>query len=298
MINFLTGPESVQGSPEWLKFREGKIGSSMAASIMGVGFMTPLELFESIVDQRQAEVTDAMQRGKDLEDEARQWLNKKYSIDLQPAVIRHPNPEFDWHISSLDGIFVRPDGSIFVCEIKCPGSKDHELALSGQIPEKYIPQLNHILEDLPDTKEILYYSYHPDSQACIWYQRDEHELHEQFGKEFTFYLDLLNLRPPAPTEHDWVSNCEPNWVSTGDLYCKLSTQKKQIEAEMESLKKEFTLKMGHMARMKFGRLKMAKIESVGRICYDKIPQLQGVDLEPFRGEKIVSYRTYQDNEVK
>ncbi len=51
--NLIRFVDLIQGTPEWHEFRRFKIGSSMAASIRGVGFKTPLQLFEDIIEDRQ-----------------------------------------------------------------------------------------------------------------------------------------------------------------------------------------------------------------------------------------------------
>ena len=72
---------------------------------------------------------------------------------------------------------VEEDGSISICEIKCPGKATHELAKMGQIPYYYTPQLCHqcmiagVLEALyvswdgkSDVVEIV--TYKPEQSMC------------------------------------------------------------------------------------------------------------------------------------
>lgn len=281
-----------QGTQEWLEFRKMKIGSSSAASIRGVGFKTPLQLFEDMIEDRETLVNDAMRRGTAMEPIARAWLNQKYGADLQPAVIQHPNPSFDWHFSSIDGIWKRPDGTYFVCEIKHPGRVDHEKALNGEIPDKYIPQCYHILEDLPGVEKILYLSYHEDSQAEVWLYRDDHEMHTQFAEELSFYSRLLSFNPPEPTEKDWIQFYAADFLSKANRYSFIKTQIEELQEESDRIKKELIEGSGGVARAKIGNLKLQKVIRQGAVDYSKIEALKGIDLKPFRKDPIVSWRLY------
>jgi len=72
--NLIRFVDLVQGTPEWKEFRKGKIGSSMAASIRGIGFKTPLQLFEDVMEDRETPDNEAMRRGRDMEPVIRDWL--------------------------------------------------------------------------------------------------------------------------------------------------------------------------------------------------------------------------------
>lgn len=280
----------IQGSQEWLNFRKGKIGSSMAASIMGKGFRTPLQLFEDIVEDRQVEVNDAMRRGTRLEPIARAWLDERFACNLEPAVIEHPNPDYRWHFSSVDGIWQNPvDGGIFVVEIKCPGKTDHQTALDGNVPEKYLPQCYHILEDLHGVHEMLYFSYTEESQALVWVSRNEYEMATQFAEELSFYSRLLNFRPPEPTDKDWVEIYSQEALSKANTYSFIMDQIEVLQEQASKLKQEMIQSL-ESNRAKIGNLKIQKVVRAGAVDYSKIEALQGIDLEPYRKEAIVSWR--------
>ena len=279
-----------QGSELWKEFRKMKIGSSSAASILGVGFKTPLQLFEDMIEDRETPVNDAMRRGTEMEPIARAWLNAKYGVNLRPEVVQHPNDEFDWHISSLDGICKRGDGSYFVTEIKHPGKRDHECAMDGQVPEKYIPQCLHILEDLPGVDKILYLSYHEDSQAEIWVERDEYKMPIQFAEELSFYTRLLSFTPPEPTQRDWIEIYESEILSKANTYSFIKDQIEELQKQADALKEEIKKDAGGVARAKIGDLKLQKVIRQGAVDYSRIEALKGLDLAPYRKDPIVSWR--------
>jgi len=225
-----------------------------------------------------------------MEPKARAWLNNKYGSNLQPVVVQHPNSEMDWHISSIDGLWKRPDGSIFVTEIKCPGRVDHQTALDGKVPEKYIPQCLHILEDLPGVDKILYFSYHDDSQAEVWVDRDEYEMHIQFAEELSFFTRLLTCTPPEPTEKDWVDISYPELVSKANQYSFLSDQIAELQDQAATLKQDLIKEMGTCSRARIGYLSLQKVIRAGNVDYSKIDVLKGLNLEPYRKEPIVTWR--------
>jgi len=288
--NLIRFVDLVQGSDEWKEFRKLKIGSSAAACIRGVGFKTPLQLFEDMMEDKSYEPNEAMIRGTLMEPIARAWLNEKYQSNLQPVVVTHQNPEHDWHISSIDGLCERADGSIFVTEIKCPGREDHNTALEGRVPAKYIPQCLHILEDLPGVDRILYFSYRDDSQAEVWVERDEYEMAIQFAEELAFFSKILSCTPPEPTARDWIEFSGGDIVSKANMYAFIQDQIKDMQDQAEAIKEEMIKDTGFVSRAKIGHLKLQKVIRRGAVDYARIEALKGLDLNPYRKEPIVTWR--------
>src|SRR5688572_26054998 len=93
-----------QNTPEWLEFRRTRLGASDACIIMGVSpWNTPYQLWEQKVGLKENDATnDAMRRGTQMEDEARQAFIKETGIFIKPKVKVSKNHE--WIIASLDGI--------------------------------------------------------------------------------------------------------------------------------------------------------------------------------------------------
>ena len=109
-----------QGSSEWHALRSRMIRASDAASIMGIGFLTPLQLWEQKMGFSQQEENWAMFRGKEMEPEARAAYESHTGEIMFPSVeisMQHP-----WAMASLDGINLERTK---IVEIKCPGREDH-----------------------------------------------------------------------------------------------------------------------------------------------------------------------------
>lgn len=138
----VTGESAIQGSEAWKEFRRDKIGASDVPTILGNNpWETPLEFWKRRMMSVDIPETIAMKRGKELEGPAREILNQQTGKNFQPCVIQSIRKP--WLIASLDGMHVDEDGTISICEIKCPGKSTHELAKIGQVPYYYIPQLCH-----------------------------------------------------------------------------------------------------------------------------------------------------------
>src|SRR5208337_1949303 len=126
-----------QGSQEWLDLRKTKITATDAPAIMGVSpWKTKIKCYKEKIGEIENVVkSERMQRGLDLEPIARELFTIRTGIEMFPRVVVR-----DWAMASLDGLSIMGHK---ILEIKCPGPKDHELALCGKIPEYYFPQLQH-----------------------------------------------------------------------------------------------------------------------------------------------------------
>src|ERR1043165_6024764 len=129
-----------QGTPEWHEFRKDKIGASLASVIMGVcPWKTPLQLYnemKGIIDQ--APTSAFMERGIEMEAQARSQFEYLKGKTFPSIVVQ--DDHLPWMIASLDGW---NEEEKCLVEIKCPGMKAHQIALRGQVPDHYYPQLQH-----------------------------------------------------------------------------------------------------------------------------------------------------------
>lgn len=172
-----------QNTPEWIKFRHSHIGSSDALCIMG---QSPWKSESDLFDEKiglgiEKETTFFMQRGKDLEPIALQKFEEVIGILMMAKVFIHD--EYEWMSASLDGIDFENENMV---EIKCPGKKDHQIALDGEIPKKYIPQLQHQLAVMGLNK-MYYFSYAIDSFKVIEVYKDESYIENLLNKEKDFW---------------------------------------------------------------------------------------------------------------
>ena len=159
----------IQGSKEWLDMRKNYIGGSDAPVIMNVSpYATPYQRWEQKLDLVTVKESNwAMQRGHNLEDPARLQLEKMTGLFFLPQVKFHA--KLPWMMASLDCI--DPEGKT-MAEIKCPNKDDHAIALSGQVPDHYYPQLQHQLE-VCELEMGYYFSFDGTAGVLVKVYRDD-----------------------------------------------------------------------------------------------------------------------------
>lgn len=179
-----------QGTTQWLDLRKTKITATDASVIIGAyPWKTAHQLYhEKISDTHNTYTNSAMQRGIDLEPMARDLFMLETGIDVSPAVIVR-----DWAMASLDGI---SSCGKYVVEIKCPGKKTHEIALSGKIPDYYYPQLQHQMY-VCDVDEMYYYSFDGMNGVVVVVVRDDEFIEKMIVAEKHFYDCIINKIPPV-----------------------------------------------------------------------------------------------------
>lgn len=136
-----------QGSPEWFEQRRGKVTASRIADIMArtkSGYSTSRQnyLMQLLCERLTGKVEEsfkssAMQRGNDLEPEARNWYQLETGeIVEQISFIDHPN---------IDDAGASPDGLVGnegLIEIKCPNTATHIETLRSKKPsDRYYKQM-------------------------------------------------------------------------------------------------------------------------------------------------------------
>lgn len=284
----IDGPESIQGSPEWLEFRKGKISASLSPIIMGDSpFCTPLQLYEQIIFDLPVEKNAAMERGIKLEPAAREWLNNNTGSLYEPVVVQSiSHAQF---IASLDGYFVDEDGDVKICEIKCAGPVDHATALSGEVPKKYYSQLQHQM-DIVDVDSMIYFSFDGEKGVSILVMRDKEYCKNLFQIEMTFLEKLRDFLPPDAVDKDWLKVTDSEIDNVVEQYRELIKQEKEIAQEKETLKKYILQHVSH-PRVNIKDCWIQKVRRKGNIDYDEILKDYGVDdAEEYRKPSIESWR--------
>lgn len=266
-----------QNTPAWLEWRKNKIGASDSTIIMGASpWMTPFQLWEEKLGlSKPRETTSAMQRGKDLEKEARNLFEDLYGLIMFPKVLQHPL--FEWMIASMDGVDF--DNTCFV-EIKCPGKADHQTAVEGKIPEKYIPQIQHQF-CVSGLKKGYYFSYYSGSSACIEVTRDEEYIAKMLIKEREFWHSLQEFDPPDLTDRDCMEIVSSEWNALVDRYKYYSKGAKDFEIEAESAKRELIRLSGEKNARGAG-IRLTKNFRKGNVDVDALAAMSGLDKELFR----------------
>lgn len=279
-----------QNTPEWLEMRKNKIGASDAPVIMNEKHFgqTPYKLWQEKLNLIPSKYdTAAMERGRNLEGPARLELEKMTGHSFVPQVKYHST--IPWMIASLDGI----DASgTHMAEIKCPGFETHQIALSGQVPEKYFPQLQHQLE-VCELEMGYYFSFDGFSGVVVEVYRDDAYIKKMLQKEKEFWECLQELKPPPMTDRDYESKEDENWMLAAQEWLQINNQIKSLESRQKQIRDNL-IKMcnGHSSRG-FG-IKISHTFRDGLIDYKAIPEIKSVNLEKYRKKPIEVYTILSD----
>jgi putative phage-type endonuclease len=266
-----------QNTPEWIRYRRTKIGSSDAPVIAGVSpWSTPFQLWEEklgITPPKSSTV--AMERGRELESLARLEFMRLTGLEMQPMVMEHK--EVPFVIASLDGIDFDQK---HIVEIKCPGKDDHSLAMDGIVPGKYIPQLQHQLF-VTGLAMVFYFSFDGREGKILEVKRDDEYISRLFSQEKEFYKCIQEFEPPKLTERDYVRMESPEWDSYAKRWKRLQEQKKFLEKEEEELREALLIACGKN-NAKGSGIQIYKMVRKGQIQYSMIPALKDIDLDQYR----------------
>lgn len=263
-----------QGTLEWLEYRQDKITATDAVVIMGASkWKTPYQLYlEKTSPVEKKTCNFAMQRGLNLEPIARELFELKMNCCVSPAVVVK-----DWAMASLDGI--SESGDIAV-EIKCPGSKDHEKALGGKIPDHYYPQLQHQLyvTGLPG---MYYFSFDGDEGVSIFVDRDQKYIDKMLEAEQKFIVCVRENIPPSLTEDDFVLQDNDQWKDLANQWLKVKSLIKNLQEDEESLRTSL-IQLAGKSNAKGAGISLTKVTRKGSVDYSKIKELKNIDLEKYR----------------
>jgi putative phage-type endonuclease len=274
-----------QGSAEWHALRKTKITATDAPIIMGVSpWKSRYQLYhEKMSPEVDTVITDRMQRGIDLEPVARDLFCIQTGFNVYPAVAVR-----DWAMASLDGMSL--NGKI-VLEIKCPGEKDHALALQGKIPEYYYPQLQHQMF-VSGVDSMYYFSFDGIDGTAITVKRDDEYIQKMVNEEYKFYQCLQNKTPPEPQENDYIERSDDLWVHCASQWVTLNNTMKALEKEEEILRNQL-IQLSGETNCKGGGISLCQVKRKGSVDYSSMIKKLAVDndlIESFRKPEINSWR--------
>jgi len=279
-----------QGSPEWLSWRKTVITATDCPAILGSSpWSTAYKCWQrklGLVEEQKS--NEAMERGKRLEPEARTQFIERYGIEMQPAVVE--STEFEFLGASLDGIDTLGN---HILEIKCGGVKLHDMAIKGEIPEYYMHQIQHQLL-VTRAEKCFYYSYNGTDGICIEVLPDPDFVHKFIPKARAFWKGVAFFEPPSLQDSDYVNmNDNLDWEEYTRMYRETDKSIKALEEKKDYLRRKL-IELCADQNCSGKGIKVMKTTIKGRIAYDEIPEIQGVDLEKFRKSSTSSWKILVD----
>lgn len=278
----------VQGSADWLAYRKKGIGASDAASLMGVSpWNSPYDLWLQKLDLKPAQQENAaMSRGKALEEIARHRVCEIVGQAFFPLVAE--SDELPFMFASFDGMTI--DNKLAV-EIKCPGAKDHLIAVNGKVPQKYYPQLQHQLA-VCGLDSILYFSFDGENGVLLTIDRDQQYIDNMIEIEREFYRCMTEFEAPPLTDKDYTERNDTEWNAAVYYWKDAKRRLKAIEIE-ELERRQILLSLCASQNSRGGGVKVQRIISKGSVSYCDIPELNGIDLDQYRKTAKESWRIYE-----
>ena len=194
---------------EWLSARDGHIGASEASAIMGMGFMTKMDLWKLKTGRaKPKDLTDneAVSYGNRAENALRELFMAKHpelTLEYRPFDFIYQE-ERPWLRATLDGELTDGDGDKGIMEIKtatCMSRADWA-KWDNRVPDGYLCQLSHQFlasgfrfaylqaELIGKTQSVIreYLFLREDMEDNMAYLLREEE---------TFWDDVVNGRVPA-----------------------------------------------------------------------------------------------------
>lgn len=269
-----------QNTPEWEQARKDKVGASDAPIIMEVSpYKTPYQLWQeklSLIEPRQ---NFAMARGHYLEPKALELVEQKTGLLLRPMVKFHA--ELTWMMASLDAIDVEEKT---IVEIKSPGKEDHNQAVSGQIPQKYFPQLQHQME-VCQVDHAFYFSFDGVDGVLLKIERDDKYIKNLISKEKEFWECIQELTAPALLDRDYQPKSDEQWLNAACEWIAIQKQMESLQQKEESLRGQL-ISLSQNQNSAGGGVRVSKLTRKGNVDYKKIPELKVVNLDDYRKDPV------------
>lgn len=274
-----------QGSEEWLCLRSTKITATDVAAICRVSeYSTARKKWMEKLGLLEKEENAFMTRGKELEPVARDYFNQKYNSNFQPCV--GVSEEYPWLMASFDGIENKN-----VLEIKCTSLKKIHQAAHGVISLDYILQL--YTQMIVCNAEIgCLFFFHEDLCYEVW----THSNSEDFldwketilieSKKF-YDINLIDLREPNLQEKDEIEREDEEWQRRLNRYLN-AKKARELAEEIEDMEKSRLCELAapECTTKGFG-YSVKKTIRKGKVDYSKIPELEEVNLDPYRKESTI-----------
>jgi putative phage-type endonuclease len=268
----------VQGSAEWHEHRRCYRNASETPAVLGVSpWLTPYQLWQQKLGLAQPEVTAVMLRGTELEPAARAVYEAQTGRVVQPLVLVEGE-----YSASLDGLTLAGDR---ILEIKCPakgrGSALWAEVTASRLPEHYRWQVQHqLMVSGAEAADVFVF----DGAAGILLEiaPEAASWHRIHGAWDAFVRGIAEGQAPPLTDRDTRLRDDPEWLEAATAYLELRTAYEELSAKVDAARERLIAQATH-AREQGGGVSVTRLWKRGNIDYKKIPELAGVDLEPFRG---------------
>ena len=269
----------VQGSPEWHEHRAKYRNASETGAVMGASpWMTPHELWLIKTGRKVVEETAPMRHGSQMEPAARAAFEEATGLIMQPQVVVD-----GMYSASLDGIVLNGDT---ILEVKCPFkgqvSELWQTVKAGTVPEHYRLQVQHQLMVSGAARAHLWvFDGRVGIDTLIESDQTTFDAIRTAWDEFHPYLD--SDTPPPLTDQDTKPRTDAAWKEAADAYRGWKSVVDEAQAKADAAKAMLVEMATHSREAGYG-VAVTRYWKAGNVEYKRVPELQGVDLELYRGK--------------
>lgn len=275
----------VQGSPEWLAHRLKYRNASETPAVLGISpWVTAYQLWMERTGRAQVQVNAAMRRGSELEPVARAAYEKLTGHVMEPLVLVEGE-----YSASLDGITLAGD---LVLEIKCPwkgrASQLWQAAEAKELPENYSWQVEHQL--MVSGAALAHVYVFDGTEGVLVEQTPQPARWETIRRDWDAFMRFIaeDTAPPL-CERDTRKREDDSWRSAAEAYLRAKQQAEHSAAAADEAKAALVALTSHPSESGAG-VSVTQFWKKGAVDYKKVPQLKGVDLEPYRKESRMEVR--------
>jgi putative phage-type endonuclease len=281
----------IQGSKEWHEYRASGVGASEIASIVGIqgAFKTRSEVLMEKLGQGK-EPTEYQKKlfseGHEWEAVVRESLNAD-EYDFQPLVVESAqSPRL---FASLDGLDRQKR---MILEVKSVSTESRFNEYAKTPPAHYLAQVQFQLYCSGMDSALLAFVFAGDMVAHV-ISPDPRAQAELVGHAVDFLADLDHVRlngVPAPVQSVESPEIE-TLIQLKQAHAEASKKLDELDSEIKALAERILSTHG-ATQIENDRVNIQWIEREGSVDYKKIPELQGLDLSPYRkkGSKFIQVR--------
>lgn len=284
----------MQSREDWLKWRKSGIGGSDAYILMEqTDWSTPMDLYNDKISDEVGEWEGnfATKLGDEAEPKIRSLFELLEGKSFSPCLVQMDG--YPYVIASLDG---RTEDKKELSEYKLINKADWDLAKKfKKVPDKYYTQMQHqLMASKADKCWFVCYLFSAFKNARKKPLSSEFLAVVEVLPDLEFQKQLLALetafwqenvkkkKPPKPSKSEEIeikglATDVKKWSAKTRQLSKLNEEIKVLEKKIKDAAEE----TGSSKALCHG-LKLSKISKVGSVDYKKVPELKGVDLEPYR----------------
>ena len=264
----------VQGSAEWLAWRNEGVGASDIPVIMGASpYMTLEQLKAQKWGGKASYTTKAMQRGHDLEPACREAMCKELLLPMEPVCAEHD--ELPLLRASADAW---NDDSCVGGEIKNWNHKRYDEFVAHGIPKDAWWQVQALMEIFGTTFWYFQVTNPEGLQSMVRVPRDLDAAEQLKSAAMAFLDSRIDYIAPTQPEVAVVDDNELKGMLARSI--SISSMIKELEKECKEIKARIS-EMGYTASFQCAGMTAKWNEGRSTIDYKAVPQLQGVDMAPY-----------------